>query len=188
MLAGVVAVAGGAGVFLLRDDSGSGVKDAAAPNAASDLAASPPVATQPVPKAAPDPRRAYPEKQAFEVAGVRFTVVGQPDQPWVSAVRAIDPGAGRRWAMVSVIYRNLARQRLFAPDLNFRLRAADGSIYDPAPNVGNGGSNLTPETQIFPGTLVHGHLAFAVAADEGALTLLIDPSPNRRIRVELADD
>jgi len=137
------------------------------------------------PARAVDARRPYPQRTPFVVAGVRFSVAAQPNQAWARQVRATDPGAGKRWALVSVIYRNVSRERLLAEDLRFRARSASGSLHEPAAAAGNGGSNLPAGTQIFRGTLVRGELAFKVAAEEEDMTLLIDPSAKTRIRVEL---
>ncbi|MEJ7826133.1 MAG: hypothetical protein WKF48_11925 [Solirubrobacteraceae bacterium] len=134
---------------------------------------------------APDSRREYPSREDFEVSGVRFSVVPRPQQDWARSVSATDPGEGRRWELVWVLYRNVSRERLFAEDLRFRLKNANNIVYAPVEGIGNGGSNLKPGTQIFPGTQVKAQLAFSVPADEGALWLILNPGVNTRIRVKL---
>ncbi|MGI8730443.1 MAG: DUF4352 domain-containing protein [Solirubrobacteraceae bacterium] len=170
------AVIAGLVFFLLEQtDTATSPNPASAPGQGSAVAPEP---TQ-------DPRRAYPEGEAFVVSGVRFAVVASPEQQWARDVRAIDPGEGNRWELVSVLYRNIERQRLFAEDLRFRLQGSGEKTYQPSATAGNGGTDLGPGARILTGTLVKGQLAFAVPADEGTSQLLIDPSPQTSIRVRL---
>ena len=85
---------------------------------------------------------------------------------------------------MTVLYRNLSRPRLLAEDVRLRVKDANGDVYEPAPGVGNGGSDLLPGTPISTGTLVKGRLAFEVPREAQDLALIIDLAPETRARVD----
>jgi hypothetical protein len=149
-------------------------------SSASPSASTPPAADRPV-----DKRTLYPADVAFVSSGVRFTVVPDPVATWAREVEATDPGEGLRWELVSVLYRNLSRERLLAEDLRFRLKDGANNVFAPVPGAGNGGSDLPAQTPIPIGTLVKGHLAFQVPTPTANLSLIIDPDPQARARVLL---
>jgi hypothetical protein len=162
--------------------------DADAPSAARQTppaVQAPPPAPPPQPAGPPTPRRVYSQAKAFVDSGVRFRIVAHPDAPWARRIRRTDAADGRRWQFVYVLYRNLARDRLVAEDLQFRLKDGLDNVYDPLPGAGNGGSDLPPGTQIAPGRLVKGQLAFQVPRDGRSLSLIIDLKPETRARVPL---
>jgi len=185
-LVALIVIAGCAVYLLARpeaDTPTSAIKAPAQHEASASVSGSSAI-TAAAPTRPLDSRTVHPKDKPFIASGVRFTVFPNPTAPWANRIAATEPGAGRRWQLVSVLYRNLTRQRLFTEDLHFRLKSADNVIYKPA-GVGNGGSNLAPATPIFRDTLVKGQLAFLVPAEAGALWLMIDPGPRTRVRVGL---
>jgi hypothetical protein len=180
---GLTGALGAGGVYLLtRKDAGTPTSSRERPAAVrgSSSGAAEPASPRPV-----DNRRLYPKDEAFVASGVRFTVVPDPTAPWAREIAATDPGAGQRWQLVSVLYRNVSRQRLLAEELRFRMKDGANNVFPPVPGKGNGGSNLAPQTPIAVGTLVKAQLAFLVPADAGELSLIIDPGPKTRARVQL---
>lgn len=100
--------------------------------------------------------------------------------------RELDPGAGREWQTVLALTRNVDREALTVEELRFRLRDEGGTVYEPSADAGNGGTDLPPGAQVPLDTLVRGQLAFSVEEDSGPYELLIDASPSRLVRVDLA--
>lgn len=123
--------------------------------------------------------------QSFAAAGASFAVSTRPEAGWADAVRREDPGAGRRWIVVSVVVENLSRQRFNPALLPYLLRAGDGRLFAPdrAGIAGPGGLGRASGLPL--GARAEERLAFAVPATLRRPTLTIQPSPARALEVRL---